>query len=907
MAKKIENKDLFGKDLFKTFNDDLKEAIKLLDKFEDKIKDTAKVQKEILNEEDGESLESIKKVTKAVEELNKEERIAEQIAKKKLKLQERLEESQSEEAKDLAKIKVLTQEQNKLNKELAKESLGLVGAYSKQSKKLIELRKRYKDLAASEKGATKEAEELLKEIQELDASLKEIDASTGQFQRNVGNYPKLTNTAKNGFGSLSGFLLGAFAASIQKSRDTAREFQGGIERTTNVVKVLGIAIIEFAKNKAFPTIQNTFLELKLSFLELKEAFTFGDKAKELEKEIKDINNAIQKNNKLINESANSFENLGGKIGETDENIKKRLQLQDDLINKTAILTDEIQKLTADEEVLQSQIGNSTISFQKRAKLIDELISVEDKRLEKEKEIAEAELENALINIENDFIRRDLKEQFNKQDVISLKFLKNKQQADAIGIDNLEKLTAATTRLNEIEKEGRINTIEANKERLENARDLFEQELDFTLDIGDRQKSVNERQIASDKEVLKNRLNLLNQTQKILDDSFNEQIKLTEDFVKKSLEINEGLTPEDALQKVKELNLERIVGLEDEKEIRKELFGAGISDEITQNRIREIIIERKAALQDVKDTQIELNDAQQEALDLEADIFAQEQALGKQSVDSAEQSNQAIEDLEKDRFENQKQSLERRLELAKDGSLEDLRLRKELNDLLLQEQDRLLKEQEDKQKESEEKRRELIAESIEAINDLIDKGFEKRIDALNKQIEDTSKRADQLREKASEGQLASEESLAFEQKKEAELERERERTRKRQERAKAFFSVLTAFNQNDGDLGKTITDISVLRGLAGSLTGFSDGGYTGDGGKYEAAGVVHKGEFVIDKETTKKMGLRGANMNEFKNQIYDTSMLNDLMKYDKSNEVFNPVGFNLNGLGSNKDVILLALI
>lgn len=31
-----------------------------------------------------------------------------------------------------------------------------------------------------------------------------------------------------------------------------------------------------------------------------------------------------------------------------------------------------------------------------------------------------------------------------------------------------------------------------------------------------------------------------------------------------------------------------------------------------------------------------------------------------------------------------------------------------------------------------------------------------------------------------------------------------------------------------------------------LTGFSEGGYTGDGGRYEVAGVVHKGEYVVPK-------------------------------------------------------------
>jgi lambda family phage tail tape measure protein len=43
-------------------------------------------------------------------------------------------------------------------------------------------------------------------------------------------------------------------------------------------------------------------------------------------------------------------------------------------------------------------------------------------------------------------------------------------------------------------------------------------------------------------------------------------------------------------------------------------------------------------------------------------------------------------------------------------------------------------------------------------------------------------------------------------------------------------------------------------FAGMLGGFATGGYTGDGGKYEAAGVVHKGEFVMTKEATSRIGV-----------------------------------------------------
>lgn len=49
--------------------------------------------------------------------------------------------------------------------------------------------------------------------------------------------------------------------------------------------------------------------------------------------------------------------------------------------------------------------------------------------------------------------------------------------------------------------------------------------------------------------------------------------------------------------------------------------------------------------------------------------------------------------------------------------------------------------------------------------------------------------------------------------------------------------------------------AVLYGLLGAaraaVSGFAEGGYTGDGGKYTPAGVVHRGEFVINKENTRK--------------------------------------------------------
>ncbi|WP_108260500.1 phage tail tape measure protein [Mangrovicoccus ximenensis] len=41
---------------------------------------------------------------------------------------------------------------------------------------------------------------------------------------------------------------------------------------------------------------------------------------------------------------------------------------------------------------------------------------------------------------------------------------------------------------------------------------------------------------------------------------------------------------------------------------------------------------------------------------------------------------------------------------------------------------------------------------------------------------------------------------------------------------------------------------------GGMLGFANGGYTGHGGKYEPAGVVHRGEYVLSKAATSRLGV-----------------------------------------------------
>jgi lambda family phage tail tape measure protein len=51
------------------------------------------------------------------------------------------------------------------------------------------------------------------------------------------------------------------------------------------------------------------------------------------------------------------------------------------------------------------------------------------------------------------------------------------------------------------------------------------------------------------------------------------------------------------------------------------------------------------------------------------------------------------------------------------------------------------------------------------------------------------------------------------------------------------------------------DAGGIGGFFSGLLGFAEGGYTGDGGKYQPKGIVHGGEFVFNKQATSNLGLK----------------------------------------------------
>lgn len=172
----------------------------------------------------------------------------------------------------------------------------------------------------------------------------------------------------------------------------------------------------------------------------------------------------------------------------------------------------------------------------------------------------------------------------------------------------------------------------------------------------------------------------------------------------------------------------------------------------------------------------------------------------------------------------------------------------------EDQDKLREKRKEEEKKAYE---ELIKEAKNAVDKLISIELEK----VNGQIDAQKEKVSAAEELAKNGNAR---VLQEEQKRLDELNEKKAKYVKQQQNlamlevaANAAVAVSKAASQTGvaAAVGIAAALLALAVGLAEAKAmasgGFAEGGYTGDGGKYEPAGVVHKGEFVFDKETTRK--------------------------------------------------------
>lgn len=967
------------------------ELIKKLEAVGDAFKKTVQEKNKLLSQSKGsfKEYEDIEKVNKALNESQKERKKLNAIEQEKIKLEEKLKNLRKDSIQDNEELKLLISEQNKVNKTLAKEKLGLISVYQKESKQLRNLKNQYKDLVLQGRESEESTQQLKQEIIELDQKLKDVDASVGDFYREVGNYKNAvvealeeTDAFNKGIEKLaesSGFLapvimkLSTLINRDEKEKeenaratDQAAASQtrlskavGRLRKSFNALKATGIValIAALASVGGFLTktsegsekLKTTLggLGAVLSVL-AGRFFQFGKAIFNYYRGLTDIIQALGKAIRLDFEGAGeqfdqafgrlkqsgkdakgAFDGISDAIKNAFESGKKLAKQELEFTKNTRILQVEAAKLNALYEKQQLIADDSTRSFEERRKAGLKASALAESAARKELQIAEEEFD------------------------IATKRLKLAEVEGQLNDELREAQKEANIALIEAQKELSIRTEEGIKFRRELKQDELEKDLDILIDGFDNQKTINERRIADDRRTLKEKIAILEQTFKESNTSFNKQAETIQKFTEKSIDFNDLLATSDA------------------EVLRQKIRSLGLS-EIIEGRILEVIRERRIVLQDLADLERELADIkieeQLDELDRLRELLELENEIGEEKLkqriqQEEEQTTKIIEeqikraktlssinrdlvkqeieetfflrqkaiedefrnelDIKRRAIEDEKnvriQAIEDEKTILKEAGLldeEQERLfneeKKKIQQNYLNELEKLSKEEElltlqknqqiidlEKEKANEiaEINRKLTLEQFKSAKELFDKintetkkQLDERFNLINKANSDEiAQREENVSRQQELARNGLDNSVQYQEEKLAEArlreKQELERQQKIKERiafAEAYISAYEAF-LNDPDttpeqapfkaLQSVLQAKGISKTLADFLSGFADGGYTGDGGKYEAAGVVHKGEFVIDKETTAKMGLRNKDMSDFNSLMYNGNLFN----------------------------------
>lgn len=860
-----------------------KEVDKLNESFEAKIKldeERVKLEKELtkLQKKVSDELEKYNKVVgdnvDAFEKLNKETKEAEKQAKSLAAQFGKNDERTKEAIKNYQKLEKELKDINKTIKDSNKESAKrlqieekLANATSQEAKELAELSLRLQEQNKANKELAKESLGLIdvydkqskrliklrkeyksvvieqgkgsKEAKRLAKEVKKLDKQLKEVDESAGQFQRNVGNYPDTLGAAASSILGiASAAGVASGALSAA--QSGLEATEEgggAMAELG-AEISAIWNTTTNTIAQAVLDAKDWATQAGENYAAGQ----------DLTDAMYNAADGTGRLASETQSLTDKY-QLQRSLRKSLVRSERLYAKQIRETEEqIESLNGKIDIQQAIAGDSTRSFNELARAVRNSQELQAERAEKNITIARKELDLVQKRI---FIQ----EQLSGDDGVAPALLEEETQA-------IIKLQAAR---NDAAKEQIENEIELRQIR----QDRLERDLDILIDGYDNQKTINERIIADDKKTLAERQRLLEETIAKGNKSLEGQVAVLKRLTRNKVDFEELLTL-------------------DATDLNKRIRSLGFS-EIIEGRILEVVRERKTVIQDIAEATDDLNDAKNETLDLERKIANQTNRL----------TGGSEEDFEEQNFENQKESLRRRIKQLEEGSLEQLRLVAEYNELLLgaqkeyedKEAERLekandarnkaleeqrqkeieedkayqkwLDDQAEKQRQKEIENREKTLSTLEALNN---KYFDDRRAKVEEEIAAVEEREGRLQELANQGNDDAAASLAENQKQQAEANRKKEELIKKEQQFQTALAIIKAYSA-ELDNGKStpeafasaITSVSVLTSFVSSLPSFYEG--TEDTGTVSnpldvnggRLAVLHDNERVMTAEQNKKIG------------------------------------------------------
>lgn len=820
MGDKIEYNDLFSPDAFSKAVEGINSIKVAFEGLSNEFKTILVEQKQFQEGFKVRSYDDIVKLNKSLAETEK-------TLKEFTAAQNAVKQSDIELAK-LAQEKQKAQQQSikteieyqKLQKISNAESKKKITLYQQESKTLNELRNKYKDLALSEKGASKEAQDLLAQITKLDAKLKAVDASVGQFQRNVGNYTGALDTFRTGVTNILGAAgIGVgLSQGISILKDSVNEFAKLEKSLKNLQAITGVSNkdLEFFSKNA----EELGINVKGGAVAVVEAYKLIGSAKPELLENKDALNEVTKAAILLSqasglelpqaatqltqalnsfnapaEDAGKFVNIlsaASKLGAKEIPFVAEALSKFGGVAKSAGVS--IEDSAAAIEILGAKIPQAeTVGTNLRGIFIK--LQTEAAKSGREFKGLGGELDLLAPRV-NDI--GYLTKTFGEQNLLAIQTLI--QERDA-----LDKFTEGITDTNAALEQAAINTdTYAQKQlRLENTFNSLKASIgEFLVGAGsqllDFYDALSGKVSFTDTAIKFNAASRNKQAEKIIELSYEEQ----KAFIAKNA----------AQQKAnKQLFDDNKIGLTFYELNRKNLAAE---------------LKAYVTLLDAKIKSRKATTGSKEVIDEETkSINKNTSAKNKNS-----KSNGTFEDAQKraqEELDEEQRILD--FEYEQDKKERDQKQRDEDFAAAQKEADRLLALDEETYKKEEELRKKAKEDELKNLFDIVGKALqiaEKEIkakeklreDALNKEIEDRENNIERQRELADKGL---QNTLAFEQQKLAEAERrkqdEAEKSIKR-EKTLAFFKLFAANAEKDPNtaLQKTIIESLLADAVAGSF-------------------------------------------------------------------------------------------
>jgi len=930
----IKNEDLFAKDAITKTLKDVKKLIGEFEKLEKVVIDVAKASKKDLSKTNTKTVSGLNKQKEAIEKINIAEKASNDIKKRKQQLQARFKAANSDEIQGNVLLNEQLKEQNRINRRIVTENNKVFGAYKNLSTRLNRLRKEYKDLAAQEAQGIKLSKEQRKtmkrlrtEINSTDASLKKIDKSVGQSQRNVGNYTsawgKLGQTIKRGFVAL-GIVGGvqavsrAFRDAFNRIKEFDSEFatiRGLTGETTEELASLRQEIIDVAgssrkTSNEVAKLATTLLTLgktKDEVIDLLEpinnlAIGLQTTSEEAADFLGQTLNAFQKSSESGQEFADIIANVRKSTSLNFQRIKDALAFvapTANALNLTLGRTSALIGVLQDNGIRAARAGRLlNTSF---ARLVKQGISLDEAlnkinsstdRLKTATDLFGAESFTLGLILSDNLDRVDeLANSFDNLSEGSLKTLTDEQLDTLAGQFDILDSTYEKFILSIENGDGRISraikgTIKSIIGLIDTLTVLNTTVDDFTIQAEKGEKNFVETLIGSTDDIDEIFLRLrgqLNRTREQLKKVTDRRADIGGAFNKL---FSPGTIGEDKVLEALEGQLRKRIEILQLAIDNPSQFLADAEKEL------DTVEEIEKTVKEIKKRELDLIDRDQltklEELKLELKQIEESRerlvtGTTQNEIDAFNGLTIQAEQLQKviDVYERLLKGETREGGQIKKGPLSDKELRNAVAEDI---EDRLKKEE-----EAIQRLQSIITDSLNTVGQLVDDLFIVKIERLNSDLLATQRRTDQLINKAEQSRLGAQESIAFEQKKEAELERERLETLKRQQQTQALFTVLQSFNSNvaggsQSPLTDTVRDIGILRALAQSFGSAFDGvDDTGGRGGIDKKGgklwVLHPREQVWSEKNRSEVGYKSREeiIDIVKNSENNSLLSNDLLQ------------------------------